>query len=400
MNPDLNRLQPYPFEKLAQLKASVKPPMALPHIALSIGEPQHPAPKFLCDELTNKLATLSSYPTTKGTLALRQSICAWASRRFAIAPTLLDPERHVLPVNGTREALFAFAQSVIDRSRRPAPVIVMPNPFYQIYEGAAYLSGAEPYFLNTTAAHGYVPDFDSVPSAIWERCQLVYLCSPNNPTGTVLSMATLQRLIALSAQYGFVIAADECYTEIYPDEAAPPHGIVNAALQAGLPKLDRIVAFHSLSKRSNVPGLRSGFVLGDATLIEKFLLYRTYHGCAMPLPIQSASITAWNDETHVRANRDLYRQKFAAVLKILQPVLDVQAPDAAFYLWPKTPVVDTEFARGLFATQHVTVLPGSYLSRAAHGIDPGAHHVRMALVAPVEQCIEAAERIRDFIQHG
>ena len=400
MNPDLNRLQPYPFEKLTLLKASVKPPAALPHIALSIGEPQHPTPKFLCDELTNKLATLSSYPTTKGTLALRQSICAWVIRRFGIAPSLLDPERHVLPVNGTREALFAFAQSVIDRSRRPAPVVIMPNPFYQIYEGAAYLSGAEPYFLNTTATNGYIPDFDSVPSAIWERCQLIYICSPNNPTGTVLSMTTLQRLIALSAQYGFVIAADECYTEIYPDEAARPHGIINAALQAGLPNFDRIVAFHSLSKRSNVPGLRSGFVLGDATLIEKFLLYRTYHGCAMPLPIQSASIMAWNDETHVRANRDLYRQKFAAVLKILQPVLDVQAPDAAFYLWPKTPIVDTEFARGLFAKQHVTVLPGSYLSRSAHGLDPGAHHVRMALVAPVEQCIEAAERIRDFIQHG
>lgn len=398
MNPDLNRLQPYPFEKLALLKAGATPPANLAHIALSIGEPQHPTPKFLCDELTSQLATLANYPTTKGTLALRTAIGAWASKRFGLPPGTLDPERHVLPVNGTREALFAFAQCVVDRSRRP--VVVMPNPFYQIYEGAAYLAGAEPYFLNTTAANAFKPDFDAVPQEIWARCQLVYVCSPNNPTGTVLNLAALQQLIELSAKYNFVIAADECYSEIYPDEDAPPLGIVEAAIKLGYPNLDRIVAFHSLSKRSNVPGLRSGFVMGDANLIEKFLLYRTYHGCAMALPVQSASIKAWSDETHVRINRDLYRQKFAAVLKILQPVMDVKTPDAAFYLWPKTPVADTEFARGLFAKQNVTVLPGSYLSRPAHGTDPGANHVRMALVAPPQQCIEAAERIRHFIQHG
>ncbi len=396
MNPDLLKLQPYPFEKLAALKAAVTPPAALPHINLSIGEPQHSAPGFVAEAMIAHLHSLANYPITKGGRALREKIAEWLSRRFGIPAAHLDPERHVLPVNGTREALFSFAQAVIDRGRRP--VVVMPNPFYQIYEGAALLAGAEPYFLNTTAEHNYLPDFASVPDAVWQRCQLVYLCSPGNPTGAVIDAATLQQVIELADRHDFIIAADECYSELYPDEDRPPVGLLAAAMQAGRADFRRCVVFHSLSKRSNLPGLRSGFVAGDAAILEKYLRYRTYHGCALPPPVQAASIAAWGDEHHVHENRAQYRDKFAAVLAILQPVLDVQAPAAGFYLWPRTPIDEQAFTRDLYARQHLTVVPGSYLSRDTATGNPGAQRVRIALVPPLEECIEAAQRLRDFVQ--
>jgi N-succinyldiaminopimelate aminotransferase len=395
MNPDLTHLQAYPFEKLAALLRGATPPAARPHVNLSIGEPKHPTPSFITEALIEHLHGLSNYPTTKGLPLLREAIAAWLTRRFALPQNSIDAERHILPVNGTREALFAFAQCIIDR--RSQALMVMPNPFYQIYEGAALLAGAEPYFLNNTAAHGFVPDYDAVPADVWQRCQLLYLCSPDNPTGTVTDSATLQKLIALADRHDFIIAADECYSEIYFDEATPPGGLLSAAAAMGRTDFARCVVFHSLSKRSNVPGLRSGFVAGDADILKQFLLYRTYHGCAMPPATQYASAAAWRDERHVRDNRALYREKFAVVLAILSPVLDVQQPTAGFYLWPRTPIADTEFARRLFAEQNVTVLPGSYLSRTAHGANPGEGRVRMALVPPLEDCVAAAQRIREFV---
>lgn len=395
MNPDLTHLQAYPFEKLAALLRDAVPPATKPHINLSIGEPKHPTPSFITEALIEHLHGLANYPTTKGLPPLRAAIAAWLTQRFGLPAGSIDAERHILPVNGTREALFAFAQCVIDP--RTHPLLVMPNPFYQIYEGAALLAGATPHFLNNTAAHGFVPDYDTVPAEVWRRCQLLYLCSPDNPTGTVTDSAILQKLIALADQYDFIIAADECYSEIYLDEATPPGGLLSAAAAMGRTDFARCVVFHSLSKRSNVPGLRSGFVAGDADIIKQFLLYRTYHGCAMPPATQHASAAAWRDERHVRNNRALYREKFAAVLAILSPVLDVQQPTAGFYLWPPTPIADTEFARRLYAEQNVTVLPGNFLSRTAHGMNPGAGRVRMALVPPLEDCVAAAERIREFV---
>ncbi|MDX1250681.1 MAG: succinyldiaminopimelate transaminase [Gammaproteobacteria bacterium] len=398
MNPDLARLQPYPFEKLARLKAGVTPPAGLSPIGLYIGEPKHDTPGFIAEEIITHLHGLSSYPLTRGGAALRQTIAAWLARRFNLATGGVDPERQVLPVNGTREALFAFAQCIVERGADP--LILMPNPFYQIYEGAALLAGAEPWFMNTTADTGFIPDFDAVPPRVWARCQLLYICSPGNPTGAVLDIATLQKLIQLADEHDFVIASDECYSEIYLDENAPPPGLLEACARMGRNDHRRCIVFHSLSKRSNVPGLRSGFVAGDAAIIERFHLYRTYHGCAMPPPTQAASTVAWNDEQHVQHNRALYRRKFDAVLNVLQPVMDVRRPPASFYLWPRTPIDDTEFARGLYARHNVTVLPGSFLSREAHGIDPGHNRVRMALVEPLEECIEAAERIRNFIKEA
>jgi len=395
MNPDLKRLQPYPFERLAQLNAGIVPPAGLAPILLSIGEPKHPTPGFITEAVITHLHGLSNYPVTRGRPELRESIAAWLTRRFALRKGSIDPGQHVLPVNGTREALFAFAQCMIDRSANP--VVLMPNPFYQIYEGAALLAGAEPVFLNTTVDTGYQPDFDSVPDSVWSRCQLVYICTPGNPTGAVMDSTALQHLITLADRHDFIIASDECYSEIYLDEADPPAGLLQAAAAMGRDDYRRCLVFHSLSKRSNAPGLRSGFVAGDGWLIGAFLHYRTYHGCAMPPATQAASISAWRDEAHVAENRTLYTQKFAAVLDILAPVLDVRMPDAGFYLWPQTPVDDAEFARGLLAQQHVTVLPGSYLSRSAAGINPGRNHVRMALVASLEDCIEAAERIKTYI---
>lgn len=396
MNPDLSRLQPYPFEKLAHLKAGATPPAELCHIGLSIGEPKHATPGFIAEEIITHLHGLSGYPVTRGAAALREGISAWLTRRFALTPGSIDPARHVLPVNGTREALFAFAQCVINRSTNP--LVLMPNPFYQIYEGAALLAGAEPWFINATAETGFVPDFDAVPPDVWARCQLLYICSPGNPTGAVLDSATLQKLIQLADEHDFIIASDECYSEIYLDEDVPPLGLLEVAARLGRDDYRRCIVFHSLSKRSNVPGMRSGFVAGDAHIIERFHLYRTYHGCAMPLPTQAASKAAWGDEQHVAHNRALYREKFDAVLDILQPVMDVQRPAASFYLWPRTPIDDAEFARELYARYNVTVLPGSYLSRDAHGINPGQNRIRIALVEPLEECVEAAYRIMDLLK--
>ncbi len=397
MNRDLERLQPYPFEKLNALKAAVQPPQGLVHIALSIGEPKHEPPAFVLDTIRDNLARLANYPSTKGLPELRQVIADWLSQRFQLNEGSLDGERHVLPVNGTREALFAFTQAVIDRNTAQAPLVVSPNPFYQIYEGAAFLAGAEPYFLNCTRENGYIPDFDQVPEHVWQRCQLLFLCSPGNPTGAVIDTATLKKLIALADEHDFVIASDECYSELYFDEAQPPVGLLQACAELGRDDFARCVVFHSLSKRSNLPGLRSGFVAGDAAVLDKFLLYRTYHGCAMPVTNQLASIAAWQDEHHVKANRDAYRAKFDAVLEILAGHLDVQRPDASFYLWPKTDISDLDFAQRLFAEQHITVLPGRFIAREADGINPGENHVRMALVATLEECVEAAERIRRFV---
>ncbi|MEH6824837.1 MAG: succinyldiaminopimelate transaminase [Motiliproteus sp.] len=395
MNPDLNKLQPYPFERLNALKAGISPPPDLAHIALSIGEPQHPAPEFVRDTLSANLNHLSDYPSTKGIPELRCAIARWAERRFQLSQGL-DPETQVLPCNGTREALFAITQTVIDRTQ-PQPLVVSPNPFYQIYEGAAYLAGAEPYFLNCLADNHLQPDFDAVPAQVWQRCQLLFICSPGNPTGVVIGLQQLQKLIALADQYDFVIAADECYSEIYFDEQQPPVGLLQACSALGRHDYRRCLVFHSLSKRSNLPGLRSGFVAGDAALISKFLLYRTYHGSAMPIYVQLASIEAWNDEAHVLENRNLYRAKFDAVLQRLEGVMKVTRPDAGFYLWAETPIADTDFARDLFAQQNVTVLPGSFLSRECAGSNPGKQRIRMALVADLDACKDAAERLAQFV---
>ena len=392
MNPNLDLLQPYPFQKLRELFQGVTPNPALRHVNLSIGEPKHATPQLVIDALNANMAGLSAYPTTQGSDALRQSIGQWLAKRYAIpAP---DAAKQIVPVNGSREALFAFAQAVIDSSVAHKPVVISPNPFYQIYEGAALLAGAEPYFINTTAANGFQPDWHSVPQEIWQRTQLVYVCSPGNPTGAVMPLAGWQQMFELADRYGFVIASDECYSEIYFD--APPLGALQAAQQLGRSDYRNLVVFSSLSKRSNVPGMRSGFVAGDAKVLEKFLLYRTYHGCAMNPMVQAASVAAWNDEAHVEDNRQQYRAKFAAVTPLLKPVLDVDLPDAAFYLWARAPISDSEFARELYRQQHVTVLPGSFLAREAHGVNPGQNYVRIALVAPLDECIEAAQRIVEF----
>ena len=398
MNIDLNKLHPYPFEKLNALKSGISPPAALTHIALSIGEPKHPPPEFVRETLANALDKLSAYPLTKGLPELRETIAEWLCQRFRLQTVC--PETQVLPVNGTREALFAFAQVVINRSNDP--VVVSPNPFYQIYEGAALLAGARLHFLNCTADNGFCPDWASVSPKIWQQCQLIYICSPGNPSGAVLDIDTLQSLIQLADQYDFTIASDECYSEIYPDENHPPIGLLEACAQMGRHSYDRCVVFHSLSKRSNLPGLRSGFVAGDSRILANFLRYRTYHGCAMPVPSQLASIAAWRDEQHVRDNRHQYRQKFAIFREILEPVLPLSMPDAGFYLWADTRGAnigsDEDFARELFRQQHITVLPGRYLARTANDINPGENRVRMALVAPLEECREAAMRIRRFVE--
>jgi N-succinyldiaminopimelate aminotransferase len=401
MNPDLNKLQPYPFEKLNQLKSAVVPNPDYSPIALSIGEPKHASPSFVLDELTHQLSKLSLYPSTKGLAELRISICNWLTKRFKLQANSLQADDHVLPVNGTREALFSFTQVVVDRTQARdglAPLVISPNPFYQIYEGAAFLAGAEPHFLPCLKENGYIPNFDKVPSNVWKRCQLLFLCSPGNPTGAVISSETLQKLIRLADEYDFIIASDECYSEIYCDEAQPPVGLLQACAEMNRNDYKRCVVFHSLSKRSNLPGLRSGFVAGDAAIMQQFLKYRTYHGCAMPIQHQLASIAAWDDETHVQENRSFYREKFAAVLPIMQEVMTVEQTDASFYLWLKTPIADDLFAQKLFQEKHVTVLPGRYLSRTVDDINPGEGRVRLALVAPLDECIDAAERIRDFVK--
>ncbi|MBD2858250.1 succinyldiaminopimelate transaminase [Spongiibacter sp. KMU-158] len=392
MNPRLQSLQAYPFEKLRALLGTSA--SSLPHIALSIGEPKHPAPKFVADCLTDNLSGLSTYPNTKGIPELRNTIADWLKQRFSLEAVCAETQ--VLPVNGTREALFAFAQAVITPSTEA--LVCSPNPFYQIYEGAALLAGATPEFLACSAENGFIPDYDAVAPEVWQRCQLLYLCSPGNPSGAVTDIATLQKLIALADQYDFIIASDECYSELYFDEDQPPPGLLQACAEMGRNDYRRCVVFHSLSKRSNLPGLRSGFVAGDASVLAPFLLYRTYHGCAMPVQHQQASIAAWQDESHVIANRELYRQKFDQVLAELDGCLEVERPDASFYLWAKTPISDTEFARGLFQQENVTVLAGSFLSREVEGINPGANYIRMALVAELDNCLEAARRIKRFTQ--
>ena len=395
MNPDLARLQPYPFERIRALLDGITPP-ALPMVSLAMGEPKHPTPDFIHEAIKANLEGLANYPLTKGNLGLREAIAGWLTRRFQVPVGSVDAERHILPVNGTREALFAFAQTVVKRSADAS--VVMPNPFYQIYEGAALLAGAQPVFLNCTQENGFIPDFAAVAPEVWQRCQLLYICRPGNPTGAVMPLETLQQVLRLAEQYDFIVASDECYSELYVDETQPPAGLLQAAAQMGNTAWKRCVVFHSLSKRSNAPGMRSGFVAGDADVLQQFLLFRTYHGCAMPPPFQAASTAAWNDEAHVLLNRELYRQKFTAVMEILTPVMAVEMPAAGFYLWPKTPVDDATFTRELFARAHVNVVPGSYLSREADGLNPGAGRVRLALVASLEACIEAAGRIRHVVE--
>ncbi|WP_287740457.1 succinyldiaminopimelate transaminase [Diaphorobacter sp.] len=397
MNPLLSLLQPYPFERLRQLFAGVTPSAAHRAISLGIGEPRHATPPFIQEALAANLSGLASYPSTAGDPSLREACAGWMQRRYRIP---VNPATQVLPVNGSREALFAFAQTVVDPTRAGATV-VCPNPFYQIYEGATLLAGATPYYAPSDPARNFAVDWDSVPEEVWQRTQLLFVCSPGNPTGAVMPLPEWEKLFALSDRYGFVIASDECYSEIYfRDE--PPLGGLEAAAKLGRSNYRNLIAFTSLSKRSNVPGLRSGFVAGDAALIKAFLLYRTYHGSAMGPAVQAASVAAWNDEVHVEENRALYRQKFAQVTPMLAEVMDVRLPDAGFYLWAKVPdalgMSDAEFAQALLAQYNVTVLPGSYLARDSGGANPGAQRVRMALVAETAECAEAASRIVQFIQ--
>ena len=394
VNPFLPNLHPYPFEKLRQLFAGTTPNPALREIKLSIGEPQHATPAFIKDALIAGLGGLSSYPTTLGMPALRRAIADWMERRYAVSG--INPETQIIPVNGSREALFALTQTLIDPSRGHLPLVVSPNPFYQIYEGASYLAGADLRLLNTLPEDDYAFDFESLSPEEWRRVQLFFVCSPANPTGKVLDLDDWRRLFALSDKYGFVIASDECYSEIYFDEGKTPLGGLQAARLLGR-NFDRLVMLSSLSKRSNVPGMRSGFVAGDAAILKQFLLYRTYHGCAMSPAFQSASTVAWNDEAHVVDNRRQYREKFAAVTPRLSSVLGTAMPDAGFYLWAKVPGSDTEFARALVADYNVVVLPGSFLAREARGVNPGAGFVRIALVPPLADCLEAADRIQQFV---
>ena len=395
MNPYLDRLQPYPFQKLRELFAGITPSTEYSAINLSIGEPKHATPEFIKEALIANLDGLASYPLTAGVPALRIAIANWIARRYAI-PTP-DSDTQILPVNGSREALFAFAQTIIDPCFAE-PIVISPNPFYQIYEGAALLAGAQPYYLPTLPENGYRMEFSSVPESVLARTQLVYVCSPGNPTGRVMTLDEWRELFALSDRYGFVIAADECYSEIYFDEANPPLGAMQAAHQLGRTDYKNLVVFSSLSKRSNVPGMRSGFVAGDAAIIAKFLLYRTYHGSAMSPSVQMASAAAWDDEAHVVENRRLYAEKFAAVQPMLNSVMSAAMPDAAFYMWVRVPSGDdATFARQLYQDYHVTVLPGSYLARDADGINPGQGFIRIALVAPVADCIAAARRIQQLI---
>ncbi|NOS97610.1 MAG: succinyldiaminopimelate transaminase [Methylotenera sp.] len=392
MNPNLNLLQPYPFQRLRDLFKGVTPNADYAAINLSIGEPKHATPQLIKDALVNNLAGLASYPTTIGVPALREAISHWITRRYNVPA--LNPETAILPVTGSREALFAFAQVIIDNTK-PNPVVISPNPFYQIYEGAAFLAGATPYFLNTLPENQHAMDFESVPVDVLNRTQLAYVCSPGNPSGKVMTLAQWKTIFELSDKYGFVIAADECYSEIYFDENNPPLGALQAAYLLGRSYANLIV-FSSLSKRSNVPGMRSGFVAGDEKIIEKFALYRTYHGCAMNPAVQAASIAAWNDEAHVIENRRLYAEKFKIVTPMLNDALQVEMPDAAFYLWARSNIPDTEFALKLYRDFNVTVLPGSYLAREAHGVNPGEGFVRLALVASLDECIDAAKRIQQL----
>ena len=394
MNPSINELHPYPFEKLAKLLADITPNKDLELIKLTIGEPQHPAPQFVLDTLTQNLDKVSKYPGTKGTPELRQSIANWASKRFQL--NQLNPDTQVLPVTGTREALFAITQTLVD-STKPNATVISPNPFYQIYEGATILAGAKLHFLAGNPEQNYKIDYTCISNQVWQDTQIVFTCSPNNPNGYVTTLEDYEFLLKKSAEFDFTIIADECYSEIYFDEDTKPTGLLEACQKLGNPDYKNCLVFHSLSKRSNLPGLRSGFVAGDADILASFLLYRTYHGCAMALQTQMASISAWNDEGHVLENRNLYREKFEQVLEILTPVMKVNKPDAGFYLWPQLDMDDEVFCQKLYQEEAVLVLPGRYLARDVEGINPAKNHVRMALVATTQDCVEAASRIKRFM---
>ena len=393
MNPDLALLQPYSFEKLRGLFKNTTPNPALSPILLSIGEPKHPTPPFIIDALADNLSGLSRYPVTLGNDSLRATIATWLKRRYSLDE--LDGGTQVLPTLGSREAIFALAQTLVDRTK-PNATVICPNPFYQIYEGAALLAGAKPYFINTVANDNFRFDATRVPEEVWARTQLVYACSPSNPTGKVMSIDEWEQLFNRSEKYGFTLVSDECYSEIYLDNANPPLGALEAAQQLGLSDYARLIVMGSLSKRSNVPGMRSGYAAGDANILKKFTLYRTYHGSAMGPAVQAASEVAWKDEAHVIENRRLYREKFRAFYDIVNPILPLALPDAAFYYWVRTPIADTEFARRLYQDQNVTVLAGSYLGREAHGINPGEYYVRLAMVPALNECIDAAQRIAEF----
>jgi len=396
MNPRLGLLQPYPFEKLRGLLAGATPPAKLAHIALSLGEPQHPTPQLIKDALAANMAGLSRYPLTLGLPELRATLAEWLARRHGIPP--LDPATQVIPVNGSREALFAIAQVVLDPGEHDA-IVVAPNPFYQIYEGAALLGGAQPYYMNALPANGFRAEWSDVPAAVWKRARLVYACSPSNPLGRVMDLEEWRELFELSDRHGFTIVSDECYSEIYFDETKPPLGALAAAHALGREGYPRLIVMGSLSKRSSAPGLRSGYAAGDAKLLAKFVLYRTYHGSQMSNMVQLASVAAWRDEGHVAENRRLYREKFARFREIVGPALALSMPPAAFYYWVAVPGGDDlAFTRELFARQHVTVLPGTYIAREAHGVNPGRGFVRVALVSTVEETIEAAQRVKSFAE--
>ncbi|GHU27151.1 succinyldiaminopimelate transaminase [Betaproteobacteria bacterium] len=394
MNSNLGKLQAYPFEKLRQLMAGITPKPGVSEIKLHMGEPRHATPEFIKEALVVGLGGLSTYPATPGQPALRQAIADWMKKRYGLDG--INPDTEILPVNGSREALFSFTQAIIDPNCGYVPLVVSPNPFYQIYEGGAYLAGADIRFLNSVRENDYAFDYASLSEEEWRRVQLLVVCSPGNPSGKVLNLDDWKALFTLSDKYGFVIASDECYSEIYFDEAQPPLGGLQAAKQLGR-NFERLVMLSSLSKRSNVPGMRSGFVAGDAAILKDYLRYRTYHGCAMSPVFQAASIAAWKDEAHVVANREQYRRKFAEAAPLVQSVLDAPLPEAGFYLWAKTPISDTDFARRLAAEHNVHVLPGSFLARQAHDINPGAGYVRIALVATLAECLEAASRIQQFL---
>lgn len=397
MNPRLGALHPYPFEKLRKLLSQAGSPHPnLVPINLSIGEPKHATPPFIVQAMQNAMSGLSTYPPTRGDPALRNAIADWLALRYGIDRP--DPETQILPALGSREALFAFTQAVIDPDANS--IVISPNPFYQIYEGATLLAGAEPWLINSRSDLDFGYDWSSVPAEVWSRTRLVFVCSPNNPTGTVMSLDDWRTLFTLADQHNFIIASDECYSEIYFDELNRPLGAMQAAAQLGRSDYDKLMCFSSLSKRSNVPGMRSGFVAGNAALIKQFLLYRTYHGSAISPVVSQASIAAWADEAHVVENRRMYREKFDAVVPLLSPVLNVQRPQAGFYLWAETPYADTDFTRDLYTHTAITVLPGSFLARSAHGVNPGANRIRIALVASTDQCVQAARRIVDFLSAG
>ena len=396
MNPHLQKLQAYPFEKLSTLINNERPSDQYSAVSLAIGEPKHPTPESIKNALASKLSQLDKYPSTRGSDELRLACATWLQNRFKLSTQNINENDNVLPVNGTREALFAFAQCFINPSKKP--VALIPNPFYQIYEGAALLAGAEPVYYDCSVVDGDIPALWELEHEVWERCQLIYICTPSNPTGQLIPKSTLQKLIEHSLQHHFVIASDECYSEIYSPDVQPPMGLLHYAQELGNDVLQNCMAFYSLSKRSNAPGLRSGFVAGSADLIEQFLRYRTYHGCAMSLPIQAASIAAWSDEEHVKINRQLYQEKFIVVLKILNNCLPCQAPDAGFYLWPKLPIDDEKFCQSLYMKKNVLTLPGSYLARTIAGYNPGHMRARFALVATKQECVQAATRIQEFLQ--